>query len=166
MVQSTPEWMNEMEEKVIFTNTPRPGDVPGSRDRYKPTNPKDLLGANKIPMSTIPANVLSDVALAMLEGAIKYGRHNWRHAGVMSSIYYDAAMRHLMAWWEGEDNDPEGAQLHHITKAIAGLIILRDAIIRQELNDNRPKKSPVFYSVLNARAEEIITQLAADGCSK
>lgn len=33
MVQSTPEWMNEMEEKAIITNTPRPSESPEARLR-------------------------------------------------------------------------------------------------------------------------------------
>src|ERR1017187_2135606 len=117
--------------------TSYPGAIP--REPYsstKPTNPKDAIAASKVPMSCIPAGVLAEVAVAMYEGACKYGRHNYRQGGVQASIYYDATQRHLMSWWEGEDLDPdtnmapdkeERDGLSHITKAIASLVVLRDA---------------------------------------
>ncbi len=106
----------------------------------KPTNPKDAVGCKKVGLSVIPANVLAETALALTEGALKYGRHNYRGCGVRASIYYDATMRHLMAWWEGEDIDPD-SQLSHITKAIAGLTVLRDSMMRENWTDDRPPKT-------------------------
>lgn len=121
----------------------------------KPTNPKDALGVLKPPMSTIPAPVLIEVGLGMLEGARKYGRHNFRVIGVRGSVYYDAAMRHLISWWEGEDVDPDSG-LHHITKAIASLVVLRDAMIQGKFNDDRPPKSPAgWLRGLDAKVTEI-----------
>ena len=61
----------------------------------KPTNPKDAIGIKKVPFSTVPARVIAEIGLAMLEGAAKYGRHNYRVSGVRASVYYDAAMRHI-----------------------------------------------------------------------
>ena len=92
----------------------------------KDTNPKDAIGISKAPLSTVSAAVLMEVGVAMLEGASKYGRHNYRAAGVRASVYYDALMRHAMAWWEGEDLDPDSG-MSHITKAITTLVVLRDA---------------------------------------
>ena len=88
----------------------------------KQTNPKDAVGIRKILFSVLPMRVLWRVALAMLEGALKYGRHNYRIAGVRASVYFDAVVaRHLTLWWEGEDIDPDSG-LSHVDKAIAGLI--------------------------------------------
>ena len=67
----------------------------------KPTNPKDLIGSDKLPLHLWPQTATALGAVALLEGALKYGRANWRHAGVRASIYYDAAMRHWGAWFEG-----------------------------------------------------------------
>lgn len=103
----------------------------------KDTNPKDAVGIRKVPVSTVPANVIQEIGLAMLEGALKYGRHNYRVTGVRASVYYDAAMGHLMSWWEGEDLDPDSG-LSHITKALASLTVLRDAMARGMLTDDRP----------------------------
>lgn len=125
----------------------------------KQTNPKDLIGVRKAPMSTVPANVMAEIGVAMLEGASKYGRHNYRIAGVRSSVYYDGTMRHLMSWWEGEDLDPDSG-LSHITKAITSLVVLRDAMMQGMATDDRPPSSKEFYPVLNAHAGEILDRYA------
>src|ERR1700761_3416714 len=92
--------------------------VEGLPDEIKRSNPKDAVGTGKVPVSTVSAPVIAEVGLAMLEGARKYGRHNYRAIGVRASVYYDAAQRHLMAWWEGQDIDPASG-LSHVSKAIA-----------------------------------------------
>jgi hypothetical protein len=120
----------------------------------KPTNPKGIVGVAKAPMSTVSAPVLAEIGVAMLEGACKYGRHNYRVAGVRASIYYDATLRHLMAWWEGEDIDPD-SYMNHITKAITSLVVLRDAMIQGKVEDDRPPASPAFYAHLNTLAAAI-----------
>jgi hypothetical protein len=123
----------------------------------KDTNPKDACGIRKVPYSVIPAPAMAEVGVALLEGALKYGRHNYRVAGVRASVYYDAVCaRHLAAWWEGEDIDPDSG-LHHITKAIAGLLVLRDSMMRGNWVDDRPPKSPDgWMTALNKRASELI----------
>lgn len=105
----------------------------------KPTNPKDAVGVSKAPLSVLPFRVLWGVAQAFLEGALKYGRHNYRTAGVRASVYFDAVQRHMGAWWEGEDIDPDSG-LSHIDKAIASLMVLRDGMYQGNWNDDRPPK--------------------------
>lgn len=122
----------------------------------KDTNPKDGIGVKKAPLSTVPAPVVFEVGLAMLEGARKYARHNYRIAGVRASVYYDAALRHLMAWWEGEDIDPDSG-LSHLVKAAACLVVLRDSMRRGNWNDDRPPKvEDGWVGELNKKAGEII----------
>ncbi len=123
----------------------------------KPSNPKDRLGILKIPYSTISQPVLAEVGVAMLEGALKYGRHNYRAIGVRASVYFDAVMaRHMPAWWEGEDIDPDSG-LHHITKAIAGLCVIRDAMIQGKFIDDRPPKSPAgWQEALNEKVKVLL----------
>jgi hypothetical protein len=122
----------------------------------KDTNPKDAVGTKKAPLSTVPTPVLLEVGLAMLEGARKYGRHNYRIAGVRGSVYYDACLRHLMAWWEGEDIDPDSG-LSHITKAMAGLAVLRDSMIKGNWVDDRPPAVKAgWITELNKKAAQII----------
>lgn len=121
----------------------------------KPSNPKDIVGIRKAPMSTVSLPVLAEVGVAMLEGALKYGRHNYRAVGVRSSVYFDAACRHLFSWWEGQDIDPD-SDMHHITKLIACLTVLRDAQIQGKLEDDRPPQSPEFYAQLDKKAAALM----------
>ena len=124
----------------------------------KPSNPKDAVGIKKMPMSVVPAPVLAEVGIGMMEGALKYGRHNYRAIGVRGSVYYDATMRHLMSWWEGEDIDPD-SKLSHISKAITSLVVLRDAMMRQNWVDDRPPVSPHdWMQRLNEHAEALLAK--------
>ena len=126
----------------------------------KPSNPKDALGILKTPFSTISAPVMAEVGIAMLEGALKYGRHNYRAIGVRSSVYYDGLMRHITAWWEGEDYDADSyVGLHHVTKAIADLTVLRDAMIQGKCIDDRPPKSKDGWMIpLNEKVKALVAK--------
>lgn len=106
----------------------------------KDTNPKDALGAAKWrQFMTVPRQVLWELGVAMLEGALKYGRHNYRASGVRASVYLDAAYGHLDQFCEGEDIDKDSG-LSHITKAMASLAVLRDAMMNDFWVDDRPPK--------------------------
>lgn len=110
----------------------------------KDTNPKDAVGTKKWRQyCTVPLTVIWETGVAMLEGARKYGRHNYRVAGVRASVYVDAAKGHIDSWWEGEDTDPDSG-LNHIAKAIASLVVMRDAMIQGKFTDDRPPKTVNF----------------------
>lgn len=145
------EWEQAQKEGIRERSRQQP------RSPLKPTNPKEVVGIRKVSFAVLPWRVLTGVALAMLEGACKYGRHNYRHSGVRGSVYFDAVVgRHLTQWWEGEDID-EASGLHHIDKAIAGLMVLRDAIYQGVFEDDRPPRAKDFsIDALNSRAAEII----------
>lgn len=122
----------------------------------KPTNPKDAVGIKKVPFSTIPMEVVAEIGIGMMEGAMKYGRHNYRAIGVRGSVYFDATMRHLVSWWEGEDIDPDSG-LSHISKAITSLVVLRDSMLNGNLNDDRPPKLPEeWIKPLNEKATNLV----------
>lgn len=123
----------------------------------KQSNPKDLVGSRKTPLSTLPFRVLWRVGLAMLEGMCKYGRHNYRIAGVRASVYFDGLQRHIGAWWEGEDIDPDSG-FHHIDKAIADLMVLRDSMLMGNWCDDRPPSSREDFVRLHAEAARIVEQ--------
>jgi hypothetical protein len=128
-------------------------------DSKKDTNPKDAVGIRKARwFSYIPLQVLVGVGLAMFEGARKYGRHNYRPAGVRASVYVDACVcGHLTPWYEGEDIDPDSG-LSHIDKAIASLIVLRDSMLNNNWVDDRPPRiaDPSLFKDAHKRAVEII----------
>lgn len=122
----------------------------------KETNPKDKVGVKKVSLGRVSSFVMMEMSLGMLEGDRKYGGHNYRVAGVLASVYYDATMRHLMAWWEGEDIDSVSG-LSHITKALSSLAVLRDAMHNNLVNDDRPPKlEDGWIDELNKKAALII----------
>lgn len=100
-------------------------------------NPKEEIGQAKVSIHHIPPRVILEVAQAMMEGSKKYGIYNYRKAGVSFSTYYSSTFRHLAAWFEGEDIDPDSG-LSHVTKAISGLIVLRDSMLEKNFIDDRP----------------------------
>lgn len=136
----------------------------------KASNPKDGIGVRKARwFSYIPLQALVGVGLAFLEGALKYGKHNYRKAGVRASVYVDATVcGHLMPWLEGEDLDPDTAELdtdgnpipgtgiNHIDKAIASLLVLRDGMIQGNWVDDRPLKGAIEMKEMHRRAATII----------
>lgn len=123
---------------------------------HKDTNPKDACGIRKAPLSCVPLPVLLELGCAMLEGAVKYGRHNYRAIGVRASVYFDAAIRHLFAYWEGQDLDPDSG-MPHLVKAMACLAVLRDAQLQNKCTDDRPPVSPEdWLARLNERAADLL----------
>lgn len=124
-------------------------------NQVKESNPKDAIGIKKVSVSTVPQTVLAEVAVGMMEGSRKYGRHNYRDIGVRTSVYYDATLRHLMAFWEGEDIDPYSG-LSHVTKAITSLVVLRDAMINNKCVDDRPPRIPSeFWIDLQKKVDDL-----------
>jgi hypothetical protein len=103
----------------------------------KPTNPKDRIAGTKLPCGLAPDTASIGLALAFLEGALKYGRYNWRIAGVLASVYNDAMERHRKKWWNGQNADPL-TKVHHLDNLMACAAILRDAEVYGMLNDDRP----------------------------
>ncbi len=107
----------------------------------KETNPKDLIGSDKAPLGLVPGPTMAYLAVGHLEGDLKYGRKNWREAGVRFSIYMDACLRHLMKLNDGEWTDPI-TQVPHIANALTCLSIIVDAHHSGKLTDDRPKAAP------------------------
>lgn len=123
----------------------------------KETNPKDALGIRKVPMSAVPVGVLFELGLAMMEGGVKYGRHNYREVGARASVYYDAVWRHLGAWYEGQNIDPDSG-MSHVTKAIACLTVLRDSMMQGNWVDDRPPGVELDMETMNQQAGNLLVK--------
>lgn len=124
--------------------------APPGAGRYPDSNPKTLVGITKPPLHAIPPSALLHLGLAMVNGERKYGPFNWRDDPVSFSVYYDAAMRHWLAAWDGEDVAPDSGVLH-LGHAMACAAILIDAAACGTLNDDRPKvkgPTPVLIQAL------------------
>lgn len=109
---------------------------------HKPSNPKDLIGSDKLPLDLVPGTTKAYLALGHLEGHLKYGLVNWREAGVKTSIYLAALERHIEKYKNGEWEDPK-TQIPHLANALACLSIIVDAYESGKLIDDRPKSAPV-----------------------
>ncbi len=125
----------------------------------KDSNPKEALGVKKVPLHAVPVKPLLEVGLAMMEGGRKFGTHNYRSVGVRMSTYYDAALRHLTSWWEGEDIDPDSG-VHHLVKAMACLFVVRDGMHMGNCVDDRPIRYPdgIDMRKFNKIAASLITK--------
>jgi len=77
---------------------------------------------DKLQYSLLPESSLRDIVRAFMYGARKYSPNNWMLCKD-SSMYYDAAMRHLGEWRDGQYNDKE-SNLPSLSHAICSLIIL------------------------------------------
>lgn len=98
-------------------------------------NPKDTVGAGKLPMHLWPAVATAEGCVALLNGQLKYGRNNFRVTPVRATIYADALARHMARWMDGEECDEDG--ISHIGSALACLAIIADARAAGTLIDDR-----------------------------
>lgn len=111
------------------------GATPSPEPKGNLDNPKDVIGSRKLPLHLWPTTATAAGCVALLNGALKYGRSNWRVVGVRASIYVDACQRHLAAWFEGEERDEEG--IPHLGAALACIAILVDCQAAGLLRDDR-----------------------------
>lgn len=103
-----------------------------------PTNPKDLLGIKKAPLRCVPHALRILAAPACALGASKYGPYNWRSNAVRMSVYLEAIDRHLAAFADRQDTDPESGA-SHLSHVAACLAIIADAEGIGKLIDDRPE---------------------------
>lgn len=78
---------------------------------------------DKLRFSLIPPQPLSDVNKVLEFGAKKYGANNWQKVDNAQERYFNAAMRHLLAWQSGELLDDESG-LPHLAHAQCCLMFM------------------------------------------
>lgn len=102
-------------------------------------------GGLKYDTEKIPVDLLSTEALLRISevlgfGAEKYARDNWRQ-GIAYSRVVSAALRHILAWKEGNDIDPE-SNLNHLAHAGCCIMFLLEFLkTHPELDDRFKGKS-------------------------
>ena len=74
----------------------------------------------------VPSSFVIEVAKVLTFGANKYEADQWRDGTDYSRIYA-ACLRHMLAWHEGEDKDPESG-LSHLAHAACNLAFLLEYI--------------------------------------
>lgn len=135
------EWFGRpcMSGEILTPGTGTSGAVNSDVLGYPDNNPKTQFGAAKIPLHLVPPSAIHALANAFADGAAKYGPYNWREFAISSSVYYAACMRHLFAWWDGEDLAQDSGK-SHIDHAMACLAMIKDGQSVGKLNDDRPPK--------------------------
>lgn len=95
------------------------------------------MDAGKADYSLIPPEGPRGVATVLAYGARKYAPRNWEQ-GMAWSRPYSAIHRHLSAWWEGEDRDPDTGYSHlwHVATNVFFLIAYE---ARNKGKDDRPR---------------------------
>lgn len=86
--------------------------------------------SNKPRYSLLPTGTVNQVVQVLEYGASdKYAVNNWQKIPDARTRFYDAAMRHIDDWWNGEridvdKGDQKGSQLPHLAHAICCLLFL------------------------------------------
>lgn len=83
----------------------------------------------KTPYALVPTEALAEIAEVFGFGAAKYGMNNWRKdlSETEWSRTYSSIQRHLNAFWQGEDQDPESG-FSHLAHAATQIMILMTAV--------------------------------------
>lgn len=89
----------------------------------------------------LPIWLMDDVNKVLRHGADKYGVLNWQKTeGFKLSRCYNALLRHMFAWWRGEDIDPESG-ISHLAHAMCNLLFLTYHFRYTKGCDDRPKEN-------------------------
>lgn len=100
----------------------------------KPSDKGLKYDSNKHQLDLLPPLALDDVAAVLSFGAKKYERGNYRK-GLQYSRLIAAALRHIMAFNNGENNDKESG-LNHIAHAACCLLFLLEMQkLKPEMDD-------------------------------
>ena len=73
--------------------------------------------------SLLPVGTVNQVVRVLEYGSKKYADNNWQKVPSAHTRYYDAALRHIDSWWQGEKVDSETG-LPHLAHAICCLLFL------------------------------------------
>jgi hypothetical protein len=112
------------------------------------TAPKNILQEGKPKPSIIPMDILMKVLEpAYQEGIIKYYRESWR-IGFLTSDMFDAAMRHLIAYYYDKedydkDSEKQGIKKLHLGGVLFSVLCMCDTLLNHpELDDRGKDYSP------------------------
>jgi hypothetical protein len=78
---------------------------------------------DKLQYGLLPPLALKATVDVLTFGAQKYEPNNWIHVPESKRRYFDALQRHVWAWKEGEQYDPESGK-HHLAHAMCCLMFL------------------------------------------
>lgn len=146
-IKTTPSSPKTLCELLDDTNTELVGEAILRDHKLVDNNLKTAAAVGKPQMSGIPPIAIMALGMAMQDGVNKYGLFNWRETGVTASVFYDAMLRHILAWYSGEEHAPDSS-IVHLGHLMAGAAILLDADYHNVLNDDRVKGKSVTVESL------------------
>lgn len=68
-------------------------------------------------------DAVTEIVKILTFGAEKYGPYSWQEVEDARHRYMAALMRHIVAWYNGEEVDPESG-MHHLAHAGCNLLFL------------------------------------------
>ena len=94
----------------------------------------DRYNTGKLKWSLVSWKALEPMVQVLMFGATKYSIHGWKK-GLKYSEISESLQRHLNAFMEGEDNDPE-SKLSHLGHILCNAMFLSYMFIfRKDLDD-------------------------------
>lgn len=98
------------------------------------------LDDGKLPWHLLPGDAVEEIVSILDFGAKKYAPRNWEK-GMSWSRVFSALMRHMWAWWGGENVDKETGK-SHLAHAGCCILFLIAFEKRKSGTDDRPVKQP------------------------
>lgn len=118
-------------EKFANAFNPETGNIEAPKqDGYRDDGEKS-------PIHLIPPEGILMLAEVFKYGSRKYGERNWE-LGMDWSRIYSSAMRHLLSFWMGENDDPE-SKLQHMAHATWNCMALMCYVFWGIGFDDRPE---------------------------
>lgn len=146
----TPEQIKAMAEEIVYRGEKKLSDITKAAqtacDNYSPSILAGVNGAgvnkgaalkfdtDKLPLNLLSTEAMNQTAAVLKFGAQKYAEHNWRK-GFAWSRPLAAAMRHITAFNDGEDIDPESGLSHMAHAACCIMFLLEFEKTHPELDD-------------------------------
>lgn len=87
------------------------------------TEPGVKLDQDKIRFELVPPTLIQGVGEVLTFGAKKYTTNGWQTVDNAESRYMGALLRHINAYQQGEECDPESG-LHHLKHAATNIAFL------------------------------------------
>ena len=91
---------------------------------------------DKAQYGLLPPLALRATAEILTFGAEKYEPDNWKYVPDSKRRYFDALQRHVWAWKEGEQNDPESGK-NHLAHALCCLMFLYEHDVKYSVQDEK-----------------------------
>jgi hypothetical protein len=90
----------------------------------------------KLPYHLLPSDAIEEIVKVLDFGAARYAPRNWER-GMAWSRPFSALMRHMWAWWRGQETDPE-TDYSHLAHAGCCVLFLLAYQLRRVGSDDRP----------------------------